>query len=319
MQSPAPTAATATPSASGSGSPADTLAPVGAPAAPALTPDAGGGPVSSAHGITYTSSVACPGSALCRPALDIYAPSAASAGAGGSSTQALPVIVVLRGGPSGPGGRAYLTDFSRALASAGAVVFNADYRDTNAADGGGNPESFDDVACAVRTARTWAAAYGGDASRVTIVGHSLGAYVGSVVSLAGDAFDEDCPVVGSAMPAAFVGIAGPYQLAAPEINGDFSTLFGASWSAGAAAMSAVDPFQQLAGNPGLRVRLIYGTADSTVNPAASIAFGQALSAAGYDVDVRPLSGEDHNSVITPAGAAAAVEQLIFEVATAATR
>ena len=66
-------------------------------------------------------------------------------------------------------------------------MFNADYRGVRPVSKG-FPESIDDVACAIRFARANTAKYGGDPDHIVLVGHSMGGYVGMMVSVAGNRF-----------------------------------------------------------------------------------------------------------------------------------
>jgi len=83
---------------------------------PDRTPPAAESAVYSSTDITVISDVRY----ASRELLDIYVPN----GPGPH-----PTVVLIRGGPSGDGGRAYLDSFAGGLASVGLLVFNADYRD----------------------------------------------------------------------------------------------------------------------------------------------------------------------------------------------
>jgi acetyl esterase/lipase len=227
----------------------------------------------------------------CSVLLDIYVP----AGSG-----PFPTVVLVRGGPTGAGGRGYLDPFARELAESGLIVFNADMRDM-ASKGGGYPQAFDDVACAVRFARTWAFAYGGDGSSVTLVGHSLGGFVGSVVALDSEQFTGDCLADGSSRPDAFVGLSGNYNLSDPKVANDLEVFFSGSPDETAEARAASDPFNYATGSS-IPVDLVAGTADQTVNPAAAVALNAFLSDRQWKVTLTLIPGATHNSIIVPSGA-----------------
>jgi alpha/beta hydrolase fold len=166
-------------------------------------------PLRVARDLPITPAVPCGPSGSCQVRADVYAP---------RGPGPWPVVVLLRGGPGGLGARAVYAAFAARLASEGLLVYNADYRDAPVS-GGTYPRAFDDVACAVRVARQTAAQYGGETKAVTLVGHSLGAYVGSMVALGANAFDSSCRASGNGVPNVFVGLSGPYLLDEPNLSG----------------------------------------------------------------------------------------------------
>ena len=238
-----------------------------------------------AWGVPFTGPVDCGGSS-CQVQLDVHVP----AGPG-----PFPTVVMVRGGPSGLGGRSYLNSFAAELASAGILVFNADYRD-RASEDGGYPAAFEDVACAVRFARVEAGKYRGEAGSVTLVGHSLGGWVGSVVALDPTQFEGGCLANGSGRPDAFVGLAGNYQIDSGRNASDLSIFFGGSAADTAGARASSNPFNYATGTP-IPVWLVAGTADSTVDPAASVALNSFLKGRGWHVSLDLIPGASHASII----------------------
>ncbi|HVA85051.1 MAG TPA: alpha/beta hydrolase [Candidatus Saccharimonadales bacterium] len=250
-------------------------------------------PLQVTKNVSFTRPVPCGPTGSCRLQLDVYAP----VGAG-----PWPIVILLRGGPGGLGSRSEYAALASRIASQGVTVYNADYRDMP--DSGATyPRAFDDVACAVRFARSTAAEYGGDASSITIVGHSLGGYVGSVVALSANAFLEPCLGSGGGAPDAFVGIAGAYVLGAPNLQGDFDSVLGASRLSNPKAWVGGNPFSFVGRRPGVIFRLVQGSADQTVDPSASVALEHALEKYGFDSSLTMIQGASHASVIglTPAG------------------
>ena len=123
----------------GSATPSVSLAPLLILPARGTSAPVSAGYTSSGFGVVsnvpFTNPVDC-GGYSCQVQLDIYSP----AGSG-----PFPTVVLVRGGPSGMGGRSYLASFAGDLANQGILVFSADYRDA-AGDGGGFPAGFQDVA-----------------------------------------------------------------------------------------------------------------------------------------------------------------------------
>jgi acetyl esterase/lipase len=216
------------------------------------------------------------------PAVAIFAPEAIGD---------YPVVVMFHGGGwfgGSPLSTAPLADF---LADHGVVVFNSTYRTST----GGFPESFDDIACAIRDARAEAAEYTTSPDQITVVGHSAGAHLGSVVALSEDVFGGDCAI--GAPVDAFVGLSGVYdptlysQLLAPFFHTRFEN-DPAPWEAG-------NPYTYLGSNPELRLLLLHGDADQLVPASSSELFATALENAGYDVTLELIAGGDHQSTRQP--------------------
>jgi acetyl esterase/lipase len=254
-----------------------------APSGRDRTAPAIGSAVNSSWSVQIISNVAY----TSREMLDIYVPS----GPGPH-----PTVVLIRGGPSGDGGRRYLGSFASELAASGLLVFTADYRDIGNT-GGGYPAAFQDVACAIRYARAQAERYDGEGSLVTLVGHSLGGWVGSVVALASEEFTGGCQADGSGRPDAFVGLAGNYDLAAGGgVGRDLSVFFGGSAAQTATARSASDPLKLGAGSK-IPIRLVAGTADGTVNPSASTKLNAMLVNHGWNVGLTLVPGANHTSIL----------------------
>lgn len=212
-----------------------------------------------------------------------------------------PVIVAVGGGPAPPEQSASMGEFSRLVASQGAVVFAVDYR-AGPEWGGGYPVTYEDIACAIRVARADAAEWSGDPSRVTLAAHSFGPFVASVAALSDEGFDPApgacVETDGSTRPDAFIGIAGIYSQ--DGITETYLTsFFGGPRDAVPDRWAAGDPYALVAAgrNSGLPVRLINGAQDANVQPASSEAFHEALHAAGYDSKLAIIEGAGHSSVL----------------------
>jgi acetyl esterase/lipase len=240
-------------------------------------------------GLSYTAPVDC-GSSLCQLPLDIYVP---------TGPGPYPTVVLLRGGPGGIGGRSYLASFAESLAASGLLVYSIDVRDLSY-EGGGYPEAMQDTACAIRYARGTSASYGGDADLVTLVGHSFGAYIGSIVAVNSVQYQGGCLYDGSGRPDAFVGIAGCYDVADGGNADDFANFFGGSAAETADERYLATPYIYASG-PSIPVRLVAGTADGTVDPIASQDLDTFLAQRSWNVEFDFVSGGSHMSVLTSDG------------------
>ena len=206
-----------------------------------------------------------------------------------------PVVVFFHGGSWYGGAKQNVEPFAAALAEAGFVVFNATYR--TGQFGGGYPQSYQDIGCAIGLANLTAADYGGDAERVFVAGHSAGAHLASTVLFGEDGFsDGDCTRPGPIQAEGFIGLAGPY-----DVTG-FAPLL-APWFGGAIA-EIPDIFA--AGSPSAYldtaltpVLLIHGTIDELVPIAQTTDFAETLEAFGWDVEVALVEEATHGGVIDP--------------------
>jgi len=216
-----------------------------------------------------------------------------------------PIVVILHGmGDS----RSDFSPLAKAIAPRGAVVFNVGFR----ADEVQRPGGTEDAACAVRFARATGSEHGGDPARITVFGLSAGAVQGALVALAGDRFHGDCAVADvSALPAAFVGVMGPYD---PALCPGDPRL--ALRQTDPARYEAMNPFTHLGGNPGLRVSLLHGADDRDVPPEGSLKFHEALTAAGYVATLILLEGFGHEIPLPTSRAFDALVRVTLEAARA---
>ena len=265
-------------------------------------------PVGRWENLPFAWPMSCPaGERTCPLRMDVYAPLT-----GGP----WPLVVALPGGPADPTQFRYLQDLAIPLAARGAVVITAGWQ-MRPADGAGYPQSFEDVACAVGVARGVAAEYGASPDRVTLVGHSLGAWAAEVVALSPSAFPLDtlsCPAAqGSLRPDALVAIDG-----APW--GDFETYVGSGYleallggdeASEPQVWSAVNPFEQLATPtaPQIPVLVIHGTADATIPASYSQQLEAALTGAGYQSSLVLVAGATHGGVLGSTTTVDAIAQL----------
>ena len=250
--------------------------------------------VTTQQGIPFTSPVACGADgATCILRLDSFAPPTA---------KRLPVVVMIPGGPVAPGIREYLWTLARLVAWRGAVVFTADYR-SGPQWGGGYPQTFADVACAIAFARGNAAALGGDPSHITLLAHSFGGFPGSVTSLSTHDFSVDAPECQAAAadgrPDAFVGVGAIYGF--DHIGADFlKQMLGGTRDEVPEAWDGTDITVLVAskGHPSPPVRLLAGTSDPVAPITTAAEFASILRSAGIDVTVTSVDGATHDSILT---------------------
>jgi acetyl esterase/lipase len=247
------------------------------------------------------------GTSACPLQMDVYAP---------LSGGPWPLVVALPGGPADPAAFGYLGELAIPLAARGAVVITAGWQ-MRSQDGAGYPQSFEDVACAIGVARGLAAEFGASPERVTLVGHSLGAWAAEVVALGPPmSLDSlDCPgAQGSLRPDALVAIDGaPWGSFDSYVGaGYLESLLGGDEAGEPAAWSAVDPLVQLAqpATPRVPVLVIHGTADTTIPEAFSLQLDAALLDAGYPATYVAVPGATHGSVLGAVTTVDAISQLV---------
>lgn len=216
--------------------------------------------------------------------LDVHVPSQRGA----------PVIVTLHGCC---GGKHDLTGLAHGLAEEGALVFNASWADPH--EPGTYPAAYERAACAVRFARVHAGRYGGDPSRVTVLGWSDGAMVAAVVAMApGDMPSGPCHAPPGARGAdAFVGVGGflgwrvggDGAVDPMVVNPRTAAFFGGSPDDRPKAWAAGNPYVHLGERPDIDIHLVVGSQDELVDDNRR--FAETASRAGHHVRL----------VVTPEG------------------
>lgn len=212
--------------------------------------------------------------------LDIYAP---------NETGNWPVVVFLHGYGSLKEG--HIRE-SQVIAESGAVVYTLNWPTwiddlAGRENGKGFREMYEVVACGIRFAKTTASNYGGDPSRVTLIGFSYGGYLGIWIALATDSLDSawedfsvnnDGPLAqvectsdqASIKVDSFIGIGGAYFTARKfeERNPEL-------WK-------IISPLAHLGGDLDLPIRLLHGERDDTALEEYVEEFRDVLLEAGYD-------------------------------------
>ena len=235
------------------------------------------------RGVPFTPAVACSaGATTCRILMDVYAPTAAGS---------WPLVVIAPGGFMPPDQiLGYTEDLGMAIADRGAVVMTANWRQ-GSNFGGDTAQSLGDVACAVGVARATGPAYGADAARVVLVGHSNGVWPVTTLGLTPSPMALDsasCDATsGSLRPDAIVVMSGLFDADAVQL---------------AASTSAAQH---------IPVVIAQGGADDPARVAAARSFQDVLTANGWDSTLVEVPAADHPGILY----APAVIDAVMAVAT----
>ena len=212
-----------------------------------------------------------------RHKLDLWAPSAA--------TGPLPVIVFFYGGGWMSGERGDYAFAAAALAAQGFVVAVPDYRLVPQVR---FPAFVEDCALAVRWVRDHVAEAGGDPGRLTLAGHSAGAYNAAMLALDRH-FLSDAGVKPETIRAAAL-LSGPYDFY------PFTEPYGRAALGQWPKPGETQPinFVRTGAPP---ILLLHGSADRTAFPYNSKRLAQRLKAAGAPVTLKIYPGKNHVDTI----------------------
>jgi len=211
-----------------------------------------------------------------RQRLDVYAPTEA---------ERLPVLVFIYGGSWNSGSKDDYAFAGAALSAQGFVTVVPDYRLVPEVR---FPSFIEDCAVAVRWCVEHVAEYGGDPSRIVLVGHSAGAYTALMLALDTDylrAAGVDASVLRGA-----VGLAGPYDFL-PLDTGATREAFGQ-----APNLELTQPvhFARADAPPLL---LLWGDGDTTVGPRNLGSLESAVRAAGGAVESKIYPDVNHVDIM----------------------
>ncbi|WP_276328252.1 alpha/beta hydrolase [Caulobacter flavus] len=209
-----------------------------------------------------------------RQKLDVYAPSQGEAGE-------WPVLAFFYGGAWNSGRRADYGWAARALAAQGFLVVVPDYRLYPEVR---YPAFLEDAALAVRWTTEHAAALGGDPARLSLAGHSAGAYIAAMLAL-DPSWLASAGVAPGAVKA-FAGLSGPYAFL--PLDGPITTrTFGHVEN-----LPATQP-TSFARADAPAAFLATGEGDTTVRPRNTRKLAKALREAGATVEEQVYPGLDH--------------------------
>jgi acetyl esterase/lipase len=216
-----------------------------------------------------------------RRTLDVYAP---------RDARNAPVAVFFYGGSWQNGDKQTYQFVASALAAKGIVTIVPDYRVYPEV----HFEGFlNDAAKTVRWTRDHARHYGGDPSKLFLVGHSAGAYIAAMLAL-----DDKWLRRQDMSPArdlkGFVGISGPYDFL-PSNDEKITDIFSTAKTKGQS-----QPVNYASGKK-LPALLLHGTTDTTVHPRNSTELADKLRAAGSPVEIKFYPGVGHLGIIGAMG------------------
>lgn len=208
-----------------------------------------------------------------------------------SSRGATPIVVLVPGGSWRSADPTGLVPLAQRLADAGFVAATTTYR--TAQTGSYFPLPVQDVLCAASRAAHQAQRAGHGGGPVVLLGHSAGAPLALLAALRPEAFRGDCSAP-PVRPAAVIGLAGAYDLAA--LGPVALDLFGAPASAAPAAWRSGDVAQWTTARPEVPVLLAHGRADTVVPPSTSQRLAQQLTQGGHEVTLELVDGAGHQEI-----------------------
>jgi acetyl esterase/lipase len=211
-----------------------------------------------------------------------------------------PAVVLVHGGGWVGGSPEYMTPLAEFLSSEGFLTVNSGYQLSLTSPG--FPAAIEDISCAV----AYAASHPQSTGDVTVIGHSAGAHIGSLVALDADRYDDACQPPNRGTPARFVGLAGPYDV--DRLGRLLVSFFGVERADDPELWASGNPLLLVGENPDLNVLLVHGAADGLVPLDFAQDFADSLEGAGTGVVVEIVDGASHNDLTSPS----VVGELIVE-------
>jgi acetyl esterase/lipase len=225
---------------------------------------------------------------------DVVAPTEGDAGL-------RPMVVFVHGGGWTAGDKHLFWPTMRALAARGYVTATVNYRFARD-KARAFPVGIQDARCAVATVIARAAEWGGDGTRVALIGASAGGHVAALVGLAPDAplFQGPCAATARVAVRGVVSYYAPVELVGTEqrypkrMHAAVLELFRKEPGTPAydAMAKAASPATWI-GPSAPPFLLVHGGVDRIVPPDDSRGFLRALQAAGVPAALVELPGEDH--------------------------
>ena len=216
-----------------------------------------------------------------RRTLDLYLP------AKGGDAKKKPVVVFFYGGNWDSGTKDTYLFLGDALAKRGFIVVIPDYRIYPEVR---YPAFIEDGASAVRWTLAHIAEYGGDPSRVSVMGHSAGGYIALMLALDRQWLGADRARIKSA-----VGLAGPYDFL-PLTDPELQIIFGTE-----ADLKDTQPITYVDGDAP-PVLLVTGRMDTIVSPGNVTRLAARIREHGGKVETERYTLLGHITLIGSFGA-----------------
>lgn len=216
-----------------------------------------------------------------RRKLDIYSP---------RGVLDAPVAVFFYGGSWQSGNKQTYRFVASALAARGIVTIVPDYRLYPEVHYQG---FLTDGAKAVRWAKDHAHEYGGDPSKLFLVGHSAGAYIAAMLALDDEWLGKEGLSAERDLKG-FVGISGPYDFL-PFNDKKIAAIFST------AEIQALSQPVSFANGHHPPILLLHGTGDSIVYPKNSTELADGLRNSGTPVQIKLYPGVGHLGIIGAMG------------------
>lgn len=210
--------------------------------------------------------------------LDVWAPKA-------SGTKPKPVLIFFYGGGWANGARAHYGFAAKAFAAKGFVVVVPDYRKVPKVL---FPAFNEDGAEAVKWAHDNVAKYGGDPKRITLSGHSAGAYIAMMLTLDQKYLND--VGVDPKIVRATVGMSGPYDFYPFDSRRSINAMM--AWP----RPNETQPILYATANAP-PIMVITGTADDTVKPRNAILLAKRLTELGTVVKFQAYENLSHEDVV----------------------
>ena len=193
-------------------------------------------------------------------------------------------MVFFYGGAWASGDRLDYEFMASALTEAGFIAVIPDYRLHPEVT---FPDFVDDAAEAFCWVLNHIDQYGGRSDRVAVMGHSAGAHIASLIHYDESYLERSCPDRGQ--PAAFVGLAGPYDFL-PLVSPTMQAIFPERSRSDSQPVNFVDGTE----GPAL---LMHGMLDVRAKPRNSAALAEQVTKAGGSVDLKIYDKQEHVDVL----------------------
>ncbi|MDB5409906.1 MAG: carboxylesterase [Rhodospirillales bacterium] len=210
-----------------------------------------------------------------RQTLDVYRPA-------NDDGHPKPVVVFFYGGKWQSGAKSDYLFVGEALASRGFIAVIPDYRLYPQAH---YPEFIEDGAAAVSYTLQHAAEWGGDPQRISVAGHSAGAYIATMLGLDAEFLGRD-----RARIAGIVGLAGPYDFL-PLTDPVLQEIFGT-----AADLTLTEPIRHVDGTAPPML-LVTGLGDKVISPRNVASLASRIREKGGTVETRAYRRIGHVTLI----------------------